>query len=52
MSLKDILTFLAGFLAGNAINLIELIFIAKLTKEIRTMLKQFKAEGQSGEWLK
>jgi hypothetical protein len=49
---NSVFSFIIGFLAGNAINLIELVFIAKLTKEIRTMLKQFKDEGKTEEWLK
>ena len=49
---NSVVSFIVGFLAGNAINLIELFIIGKLAKEIRTMLKQFKDEGKTDEWLK
>jgi len=46
------ISFIAGFLLGNILNLIELIFIGRIMKDIRIMLKQFKEEGKQDKWLK
>ena len=46
------ISFIVGFLLGNILNLIELIFLGKIMKDIRIMLKQFKEEGKQDKWLK
>ena len=45
-------SFIIGFLLGNIINFIELGVILKVSRDISEMLKQFKDEGNKGEWLK
>ena len=46
------ISFIVGFLLGNILNLIELIFLGKIMKDIRQMLKQFKEEGKQDKWLR
>jgi len=46
------ISFIVGFLLGNILNLVELIFIGRIMKDIRIMLKQFKEEGKQDKWLR
>ena len=45
-------SFIGGFIIGNILNLIELVALGKIMKDIRFMLKQFKDEGKSDKWLR
>jgi hypothetical protein len=41
-----------GFILSNLINFIELGMIMKMMKDVKEMLKEFRAEGKSDKWLK
>ena len=45
-------SFIIGFLLGNIINFIELGVILKVSRDISSMLKQFKSEGNPDSWIK
>jgi len=46
------ISFVVGFLLGNIVNFIELGVILKVSKDISSMLKQFKREGNPDSWIK
>ena len=41
-----------AFILSNAMNFVELGLIAKMMKDMQTMMKQFKSEGEGDKWLK
>ena len=41
-----------GFIGANIINIIEVGMLLRILKDIKQMLKQFKAEGDPTKWQK
>ena len=52
VEVDNVSSFVLGFLIANIFNLIELVFLGKIMRDIKLMLTQFKDEGKSDKWLK
>lgn len=41
-----------GFIAANIVNVIEVIMLGKVMKDVQAMLRDLKREGEKDKWLK